>query len=70
MVQENAAILAQRAKEHAVAASSSAYHASRDATVQGLTVVGHHAAGATSGVVEGIQVCSCRFFQRLNLVLS
>ena len=55
VVQENAAILAQRAKEQAVAASSSAYHSSKDATVQGLTVVGHHAAGATSGLVEGIQ---------------
>ena len=56
MVQENAAVLAQRAKEQAVAASSSAYHSSKDATVQGLTVAGHHTAGATSGVVEGIQV--------------
>ena len=55
VAQENAAVLAKRAKEQTLAASSTAYHSTKDATVQGLTVVGHHAAGATTGVVEGIQ---------------
>lgn len=55
IAQENTALLAQRAKDNAVAASASAYHASKDTTVQGLITVGHHAAGVTSGVVEGIQ---------------